>query len=269
MKRSLITITSDFGTSDYYVAAMKAVMLSINEMIEFIDITHDVKPQDILGGAWILKNSAYLFPPETIHLAVIDPGVGTDRRPILVRHRNHYFVGPDNGLFSLVTDNDEVEVIELTQKRFWRINTPSNTFHGRDIFAPVAAHLAKGIPYEELGSSLSSMEIYRWAIPTNDKEAIQGWVLHIDRFGNLITNIPEKLVQSLGGLDKLRIYVGNHVFKGLASTYGSVEPGEGLALIGSAGTLEISINKGNAADMLGVIQGSPVSVLKDRSIKSQ
>jgi hypothetical protein len=248
---------------------MKAVMLSINEMIDFIDITHDVKPQDILGGAWILKNSAYLFPPETIHLAVIDPGVGTDRRPILVRHRNHYFIGPDNGLFSLVTDNDEVEVIELTQKRFWRINTPSSTFHGRDIFAPVAAHLAKGIPYEELGSSLSTMEIYRWAIPTNDKEAIQGWVLHIDRFGNLITNIPEKLVQSLGSLDSLRIYVGNHVLKGLTTTYGSVEPGEGLALIGSAGTLEISINKGNAAAMLGVIQGSPVSVLKDRSLKTQ
>jgi len=268
MKRSLITLTTDFGTSDYYVAALKAVILSINEMVDLIDISHDVLPQDILGGAWILKNAAYLFPPETIHLAIIDPGVGTDRRPLLVRHRNHYFIGPDNGLFSLVTDNDEVEVIELTQKRFWRSNTPSKTFHGRDVFAPVAAHLAKGIPFEELGTKLSRMEVYHWAIPTNDKDAIQGWVLHIDRFGNLITNIPEKLIQTLANTDKLRIYVGNHVLKGLVNTYGSVEAGEALALIGSAGTLEISINKGNAADMLGIQQGAPVSVLLDRSLKS-
>jgi S-adenosylmethionine hydrolase len=266
MSRSLVTLTTDFGASDYYVAAMKAVMLSVSDRIRFVDITHDVKPQDLLGGAWILKHSAYLFPEGTVHLAVVDPGVGTDRRPVAFKHRGQVFVGPDNGMFALVSDNEPVDCVELRNQDYWYTSNPSSTFHGRDIFAPVAAHLATGVDLKELGPAVEGLHVSHWALPASDKHGIQGWVVHIDRFGNLMTNIPSELVREFAHNDNLRIYVGTHILRGLVSTYGSVPEGEIAALIGSSDTLEIAVNKGNAAEMLGVYQGAAISVMRDKAM---
>lgn len=264
MSGSLVTLTTDFGTSDYYVGAMKAVMLSLNPDLKLIDISHDVGPQDLMAGAWLLKHSAYLFPEGTVHLVVIDPGVGTERRPIALRHKGHVFVGPDNGLFSLVTDNEAIEGVELRNQHFWRTENPSSTFHGRDIFAPVAAHIASGVPLSELGPAISTLDVFHWAMPTNDKKGIQGWVVHIDRFGNLITNIREEMVRELGPLESLRIYVGTQILRGVVDTYASVAAGEIVALFGSSATLEVAVNKGNAAEMMGVYQGAPISIMLDK-----
>ncbi len=263
MSGSLVTLTTDFGTSDYYVAAMKAVMLSLYPQLNLIDLSHDVKPQDLMAGAWLLKHSAYLFPEGTVHLVVIDPGVGTDRRPIAIKHRGQVFVGPDNGIFSLVTDNETIEGVELRNQQYWRTPNPSSTFHGRDIFAPVAAHIAAGVQLSELGPSISGLDVFHWAMPTADKNGIQGWVVHIDRFGNLMTNIPADMVRQLGPTEHLRIYVGTQILRGMVDTYGSVPDGEAIALVGSTGTLEVAVNKGNAAEMLSVYQGAPISIILD------
>jgi len=266
MTRSLVTFTTDFGTSDYYVAAMKAVVLSVSDRIRMVDITHEVKPQDLLGGAWILKHSAYLFPEGTVHLAVVDPGVGTDRRPVAFRHRGQYFVGPDNGMFALVTDNEPVDGVELRNQEYWLTSNPSSTFHGRDIFASVAAHLATGVELSALGPAISGLQVSHWAIPASDRHGIQGWVVHIDRFGNLMTNIPSTLVKEFGPNEELRIYIGTQILRGLVPTYGSVPEGDAAALIGSSGTLEIAVNKGNAAELLGVHQGAAISVIRDKPV---
>jgi S-adenosylmethionine hydrolase len=243
---------------------MKAVMLSLNPTLHLIDLSHDVAPQDLMAGAWLLKHSAYLFPEGTVHLVVIDPGVGTERRPVAIRHRGQIFVGPDNGLFSLVTDNETIEGVELRNQHYWRTEKPSSTFHGRDIFAPVAAHIATGVPMSELGPAIRGLDVFHWAMPTSDKNGIQGWVVHIDRFGNLITNIPAEMVYELGRTDSLRVYVGTQILKGIVDTYGSVPAGEIVALFGSSGTLEVAVNKGNAAEMLSVYQGAPVSIMLDK-----
>lgn len=266
MSRSLVTLTTDFGMSDYYVAAMKAVMVSVNDRIRMVDITHEVKAQDLLGAAWIMKQSVYLFPEGTVHLAIVDPGVGTDRKPVAFRHRGHYFVGPDNGMFALVTDNEPVDCVELRNQEYWLTSTPSSTFHGRDIFASVAAHLSTGVDLHVLGPAVPSLQVSHWAIPASDRHGIQGWVVHIDRFGNLMTNISARLVADFGPNDELRIYVGTQIVRGLVNTYGSVAEGDVAALIGSTGTLEIAVNKGNAAQLLGVFQGAAISVIRDKAV---
>lgn len=256
----IITLTTDFGLQDYYVSAMKAVMLNITDKVRFVDISHEIPPQDIMAGSWVLQNSAVLFPPETVHLVVVDPGVGTSRNAIALRLENQYFIGPDNGIFSLLTDDKEYEAVRLTNRSFWRAN-PSNTFHGRDIFAPVAAHLASGVPLEELGESVDELVTYRWAEPIADKDGLQGWVIHIDKFGNLITNLPHALIKDVIGDKEVKIYVGTTILHEVVSTFGSVPEGEAAAFIGSSGMLEIGINKGNAQQMLGVQKGAQISLV--------
>ncbi len=261
----IITLTTDFGSQDYYVSAMKAVILSICPEVRFVDISHDLPPQDIMAGAWVLKNTAFLYPPETIHLAVIDPGVGSDRRPVLVRIRDQYFVGPDNGLFSLVAESEELKVIELTNSEFWR-KSVAPTFHGRDIFAPVAAHLCCGEDMAVFGEKRAELTTYRWAKPISDDEGIQGWVMHIDRFGNLVTNIPELLILEHDQNSLFRIYVGNTILKDISSAFSDVSDGEPVALFGSSGMLEIAINKGSAEKMLGIEKGAPVSLVIQKTV---
>ena len=260
----IITLTSDFGNQDYYVGAMKAVILGICPEATLVDISHDLPPQDIMGGAWVLKNTAFLFPPGTIHLAVIDPGVGGDRRPVLLKVGDQYFVGPENGLFSLVVEGQEHEVVKLTNKAYWR-ESISKTFHGRDIFAPVAAHFARGEPMSAFGPALTELTKYRWAKPISDEEGIQGWIMHIDRYGNLITNIPKKVIEEHGSDFTFKIYVGNTILKDIASSFSSVSDGEPVALIGSSGMLEIAINKGSAEQMLGIEKGAPVSLVLQKN----
>ncbi len=261
----IITLTTDFGSQDYYVSAMKAVILGISPDVRLVDISHDLPPQDIMAGAWVLKNTAFLYPPGTIHLAVIDPGVGSNRRPVLVEVRDQLFVGPNNGLFSLVVESEEHRVFELSNKQFWR-DKVSPTFHGRDIFAPVAAWLSKGEMAEHFGRELRELTTYRWAKPIADEEGVQGWVMHIDRYGNLITNIPESFIRKYDSTSAFKIYVGNTILKSISDTFSEVPDGEAVALIGSSGMLEIAINKGNAEQMLGVEKGAPVSLVIQKGL---
>lgn len=256
----IITLTTDFGLQDHYVSAMKAVILGISPEVRLIDVSHDIPAQDIMAGAWVIRNSAFLFPKNTVHLVVVDPGVGTSRYPICLKIRDQFFVGPDNGLFSLLYDEFEYEAYKLNKRSFWRDDV-SKTFHGRDIFAPVAAHISKGIPLKELGDPVTDLVTYHWAVPIADKDGLQGWVVHIDRFGNLITNISEQLIKEHIGKSKLKIYIGNTMIKKLVKTFGDVEDGDPAAFIGSSGMLEIGINKGNASRLLNVDKGAQISIM--------
>lgn len=258
--RNVITLTTDFGLQDYYVSAMKAVILGIVPDVRLVDISHDIPPQDIMAGSWVLRNSAMLFPPGTVHTIVVDPGVGTERKPVALQIGEHYFVGPDNGIFSLLTEDTGFRAVHLNRSEYWR-GEVSHTFHGRDIFAPVAAHLSGGVPLEELGDPVEKLVTYRWASPIADKDGLQGWVIHIDRFGNLITNLSKELIEGVTDHKSLKIYVGNTILDEVVSTYGSVEDGEPAAVIGSSGMLEIGINKGNAQQMLGVQKGAQISLV--------
>lgn len=259
MSSSIITLTTDFGLGDHYVSAMKAVILGINPDVRLVDISHDIPPQDVMAGAWVVRNAAMLFPQGTVHLVVVDPGVGTSRSPVALKIDDQFFVGPDNGIFSLIGEDFEYTAVTLDNKKFWRPE-PSNTFHGRDIFAPIAAHISTGVSMAELGSPLESVVTYRWAMPISDKDGIQGWIVHIDRFGNLISNIPQSLIRKTIGHSRFRIYVGNTILNGIEVTFGSVHDGEPVAYIGSSGKLEIAINKGNAKEMLGVEKGAQISI---------
>ncbi|WP_372634546.1 S-adenosyl-l-methionine hydroxide adenosyltransferase family protein [Fodinibius sp.] len=258
--RKVITLTTDFGLRDYYVSAMKAVMLGIAPEARLIDVSHDIPSQDIMAGSWVLKNSAMLFPSKTVHTVVIDPGVGTERHPIALQVEDQYFVGPDNGIFSLLTSDSDYTAVRLTKQQYLR-ESPSNTFHGRDIFAPAAAHLSRGVPLEELGEPLDELVSYRWMQPIADKDGVQGTIIHIDKFGNLITNIPQALIKEVVEGKKVKIYIGNVILNDISNTFGAVAEGEPVAYVGSAGMLEIGINMGDAEEMLGVQKGAQISLV--------
>jgi len=256
----IITLTTDFGLQDHYVSAMKAVMLGIAPDVRFVDVSHEIPAQDIMAGAWVVKNTAFLYPPGTVHLVVVDPGVGTSRHPIALKIRDQYFVGPDNGIFSLLFKEYEYEAYKLNNSTYWAQGL-SNTFHGRDVFAPVSAHLSTGVSLDEIGEPIDDLVTYHWAVPIADKDGLQGWVVHIDRFGNLITNISDKLIEDHLKRKTVKIYVGNTMLNKVVSTFGDVEEGEPAAFIGSSGMLEIGINKGNAARMLSVDKGAQISIV--------
>lgn len=261
--RKAITLTTDFGLQDYYVGAMKAVMFSIAPESRLIDISHEIPSQDIMAGSWILQNSALLYPPGTVHTVVVDPGVGTDRIPVALQVDDQLFVGPDNGIFSLLTEDKDFKAIRLTNKEYWRDN-PSTTFHGRDIFAPVAAHLSRGVDLQELGDPIEDLVTYRWTKPIADKDGVEGMVIHIDKFGNLITNITAPQFKEVTEGKNVKIYVGNTILEKIVETFGKVTEGEPAAYIGSSGMLEVGINKGSAEKMLGVQKGAQISIILQR-----
>lgn len=259
---ALITLTTDFGTQDGYVAAMKGVMLSATPALRFVDLTHDVAPQDVMEAAFLLKTAAWEFPPGTVHLVVVDPGVGTDRRPVAIRAGGHYFVGPDNGLFSLLLDGDPIDAgVTLDPAQVSPDERLSTTFHGRDLFAPAAARIAAGGALRDLGPALDELKALHWALPIPDAEGIRGWVVHIDHFGNCITNIPRSLLEERRDGRGVACYVGTGVVRGLQQTYGNVEKGEPLLVVGSSDVLEIAVNSGNAATMLNIRKGAPVNLV--------
>ncbi len=261
--RNVITLTTDFGLQDYYVSAMKAVILNIAPEVRIVDISHDIPSQDIMAGSWTLKNSAMLFPEGTIHTVVVDPGVGTDRDPIALQIEDQYFVGPDNGIFSLLTEELDYRAVKLTNEKYWR-DEPSMTFHGRDIFATVAAHLSEGVALEDLGEPIDNLVTYRWTVPIADKDGLEGMVIHIDKFGNLITNISASQIEDVIGDKNVKIYVGNTILDEIVPTFGAVAEGEPAAYIGSSDMLEIGINKGNAEEMLSVQKGAQISLILQR-----
>jgi S-adenosylmethionine hydrolase len=257
----MITLLTDFGTKDHYVAAMKGVILNINPQCLLIDITHQVSPHDIEEGAFILANSYSYFPKGTIHLSVVDPGVGGIRKPILLVTQNYFFVGPDNGLFTLVKQREKVkQVVVLTQKKYF-LPKVSETFHGRDIFAPVAAHLSLGNKPSAFGYKIDGLEEIGFKRPILKEGNLLGEILHIDPFGNLVSNIDEMKLFRFMRDRSLIIRAGRKVIRGLKKGYWEGKKDEAIALLGSAGFLEISIREGNAQKALRVKRGDPIQII--------
>jgi S-adenosylmethionine hydrolase len=273
----LITLTTDFGLADAYVGSMKGVILGIIPDVRLVDVTHQISPQDVRQTAYVLYTLYRFFPPHTVHLVVVDPGVGGARRAIAVRTAQGSFVGPDNGVFSYVMADQPVEaIVELTNPRY-RCPQPSQTFHGRDIFAPAAAHLAAGVPIDQFGPSVVdpvTLPLPRLRVSPG---GVSGEVLHIDRFGNAITSIgrlvweEERLAlePAFGQIDveavrfrahRVSVRAGGQEVQGVRRTYAEVVPGDALALVGSAGHLEIAVREGNGARELGLQLGDPVEL---------
>jgi S-adenosylmethionine hydrolase len=271
----VITLTTDFGTGDAYVASMKGVILSINPKAVIVDICHSIEPQNVLQAAFILSTAYRYFPEGTIHVAVVDPGVGSQRKAVILKTPEAFFMAPDNGALSYIIDeldttpdkpvhhfppNPEqhklgrLEAVAITNPDFWR-KPVSTTFHGRDIFAPVAAHLSLGVPVHKFGDSLSHVFAFRIPRPSRDNQgSLTGCVLHIDNFGNLITNIRSG---DLPG-ERVIISIGRRRIDGISRFYAEKE---GLvAIVGSSCYLEISLKNGSAAALLGTKVGDEIRI---------
>jgi S-adenosylmethionine hydrolase len=273
----IITLTTDFGYDDAYVAAVKGAILSTNPEANIIDISHSIEPQNILQAAFILNAAYRYFPKQTIHIAIVDPGVGSERQGIILKTPSALFVAPDNGILSYIIDDlflvesrsltehthdlkeivfkTGLEAVAITDPRFWR-HPVSPTFHGRDIFAPVAAGLSLGISLYEFGEKIRSLHVLSIPKPCLDAEGnLVGQVLHIDRFGTLITNIKNN---DLPGKDIL-IEVAGHCIQGISSYYAQNEGV--MAIVGSSGYLEVSLKDGSACDFLGTMVGDEIKVI--------
>jgi S-adenosylmethionine hydrolase len=262
----IITLTSDFGLSDPYVAMMKGVILSINPSAVLVDLTHMIRAGSISQAAALLYEAFVYYPMGTVHLAVIDPGVGGSRRPIAAEAEGHFFVGPDNGIFwPVIQEDSESSVVHLQDSRFF-LPAISRTFHGREIFAPVAAHLSLGAALESLGPRIG--DPVRILLPRlhMSQDLLVGEIVRVDNFGNLITNIPSKDLGQFLGSGRARFEVGNLEIRKLSGTYAEAEEGEPLALINSSNVLEIAVNLGRASEYIGAkdreIIGTPVKVIK-------
>ncbi len=263
----IITLTTDFGTRDAYVGAMKGVILTIAPQSTIVDITHHVAPQDIQQGAFLFAAAAKYFPPDAIHVVVVDPGVGTARRPIALRVGETVFIAPDNGVLSFAVQSiaaaqphSPVQSIHLNRREYWLPET-SKTFHGRDIFAPCAAHLARGVPFESLGSPIDDWVRLEPPAPTRQRDgSLLAHVRHIDGFGNIVIDLAGDMLQ---GADRPHtiISIAGHTVQGIRDAYAEVAPGEALALVGSSGLLEVAVRNGNAAQKWGVRTGEEVVIV--------
>lgn len=260
--RRILTLTSDFGNRDGYVAAMKGTILTIAPDVRIVDVSHEIAPQDVMEAAYVLSSVVPHYPPGTVHLVVVDPEVGTDRKCVALEQGGHYYVGPDNGLFSLLLKSSEPDhIVELDRPQFWRTPEPSTTFQGRDIFASVAAHLAAGRMLDDLGSTILEIQTMHWAIPISDDQGIQGWVVHVDGYGNCITNISRLEFDQRQQTRRFKCYVGNAILDHRQNTYADTAPGETLVLFNSDDFLEVAINRGNASAMLDIKKGTSVNVV--------
>jgi S-adenosylmethionine hydrolase len=257
----IITFTTDFGLEDPFIGVMKGVVLDICPDARLIDLSHAIPPQDLLRAALTLEAAVPYFPDQSIHLAVVDPGVGTDRAAVAIDTGKFVLVGPDNGVFTLVLARyPRVDAVRLTEERFFR-HPVSPTFHGRDIFAPVAAHIANGVPLSELGAPVE--DLVRLDLPTAriEGDTLIGHVLTADRFGNLMTDVSVEILRQFGAPERyLRIRVGAEEIVGVSRTYGDATERTPVAYIGSSGRLEIGIRNGNAAQTLGAKRGARVTV---------
>ena len=258
----MITLTTDFGLRDEYVGLMKGVINSINPMVPIIDLTHHIPPQDVHWTSYLIYYSFQFFPAGSIHVIVVDPGVGSSRKIKLIKAGEHYFLCPDNGVISKVAGCCKPEEIwDINNTRYF-LDDISSTFHGRDIFAPVAGHLSVGVKPELLGER--NRELFTFALPEavfSDSQTIEGDIIHADQFGNLITNIEEQMIRRLNTRYKdVVTEVAGQSIKGISKSYIMVSDGELLATIGSKGLLEISVNKGSAEAYLGIGQGERLRV---------
>jgi len=257
----MIALLTDFGTRDYFVAEMKAVILSIDREAAIVDITHEIPPQDVRTGAFVLWRAYRWFPRGTIFVAVVDPGVGTSRAPILLRTRSYFFVGPDNGLLSLAAEEDGVEeAYRITAQ----LPSASSTFHGRDVFAFAAALLSKGVAPSYLGVRIADYVRLERPGAVREGGSIRGQLIYVDRFGNIFTSIGEKIIKEIAEFgDKLCVNISGKIYRmRFLKSYGYAEAGEAILLINSEGFLEVAVNGGNAAERLGHRVGEPVEVYR-------
>ena len=260
---SIVTLITDFGLADPYVGTMKGVMISINPLVRFVDITHEISSHDVLEAALILQASYRYFPSGTVHLVVVDPTVGGDRRPILVTTDRYTFVGPDNGVLSpALSDPTFQRCIELTARRYF-LDEIGSTFHGRDIFGPVAAWLAKGVEPGSFGEEIKDYVQIPLPEASVGEDSIEGRIIYIDRFGNLVSNITHRMIETLqarSGSRRVTTHIAGRTIGRILRSYeaGSIaEPG---AIINSWGNLEIFVKRSSACSLLGVRRGEPVVV---------
>lgn len=253
--KKVLALLTDFGLTDNYTAVMKAVILNIAPFASIIDISHQVPPQNIKAAAYLLETSYAYFPKNTVFVIVVDPGVGSSRRALLLQTSSYTFIAPDNGVLTPILTNDNGKCFHLNKEEYW-LSTVSQTFHGRDIFAPVAAHLATGKPATKMGSTMENPVLLTSSQPKIIENTIQLEVRYIDHFGNIITNAKENLVKScLLDHRKLQLFINNRIVEGvhaIHNTFADVEVGECLLYSGSSGYLELAHREGSAADYLGI-----------------
>jgi len=262
--RPIITLTTDFGLNDHYIGTMKGVILGIVPDAQIVDICHAVQPFDVLDGALTIAQAYNYYPAATVHVVVVDPGVGTERRPILASSDRHHFVAPDNGVLSLIYSREErMHVRHITSDHYF-LQPVSKTFHGRDIFAPVAAYLSKRMETDKFGDEITDFVRFNAPKPKAvDGKTLRGVVLKVDRFGNLVTNITPQDAPMLFQLDPLpfKILVGKREITEIHTTYAEGTPGEVFGILGSMGYLEIAANRGAAAQLVGTGKGSEVNII--------
>jgi S-adenosylmethionine hydrolase len=261
--RPIITLTTDFGETDYFVGAIKGVILSIQPEAHIIDLSHHVKPQDLFDGAFLIGQAYKYFPPQTVHCVVVDPGVGTSRRPIVVAANNHFLIAPDNGVLSLIFDEaEDLRVIHATASHYFRKEV-SQTFQGRDIFAPLAAWTSRGIPIESFGEIIT--DFVRLKSPKAriiESNKVQGAILKIDRFGNCITNIHPDLLPGFSSTPcpPFQFRIGSTTIRQILTSFAEAAGAEAFVFVGSTGFLEIGINRTSAAEVLKISRGQEVEV---------
>jgi len=260
---AIITLTTDYGTDDHLVGTPKGVILKINPEVTIVDITHHVTPFDLLDGALAIGTAYAYFPPKTIHVVVVDPGVGTERRPLLVSAQSQYFIAPDNGVLSLIYEREQNVVVRHANAEHYYLQPLSKTFHGRDVFAPVAAWLSKGWQTASMGEEITDYKRFALPKPKPGDDGLKGVVLRIDSFGNLVTNFrAEDLPSETQNGGGLKLQVGASTVNQLVDTFALGKAGEPVAYIGSSGYLEIAINKANASRTLSIGRGTPVVLTK-------
>jgi S-adenosylmethionine hydrolase len=256
MHNPIVTLTTDFGTRDHFVGVMKGVILGICPASRIVDISHEVPPFEVAEGGFLISQAYRYFPAKTVHVVVVDPGVGSARRPILIEATGQYFIGPDNGVLAMVYSDTLHKARVITNEKYF-LHPVSNTFHGRDIFAPAAAHLAKGARPSSFGKIIEDHLKPAFTEPQRTSKRVWcGTVLHIDRFGNLITNFQIEKFEGMR-LRPFQFAIGTRQLTYLGATYSGAAAGEPFVLVGSSGFLEVSVNQDSAAKLLGCSVGAP------------
>jgi len=252
----VITLTTDFGGSDTYVAAMKGVLLSLVPDIQIVDVTHEIDAQDIWGGAYSVSTLMGLFPTDTIHIVVVDPGVGSDRKGMILETEHGLYVAPDNGVLTPLLDREPIRAVSIANPEVMR-PVVSATFHGRDVFAPAAGHLAMGEPLSNFGEPIDKpVRLGLWEVERGDGW-VRGRIVHIDRFGNAVTNLDRRDAPME---EEVEVSVASTTARGVRRTYADVGEGEVLALVGSQETVEISVRGGSASEQLDLRRGDQVEM---------